>query len=99
MLGEGGLLGIFPEGAIARDGRLGEFEAGIMKILQTHPVPVVPLALQSQVFAGRDGDSAARRPWLRGRFGAVALVAGPALAAAEVTPAVLRARVAALLAS
>ena len=28
-----------------RDGRLAEFKGGIMKILQTHPVPVVPLAL------------------------------------------------------
>lgn len=45
VLDEGDLLGIFPEGGITRDGSLGESKGGLMKILQTHPVPVVPLAL------------------------------------------------------
>ena len=47
MLAEGDLLAIFPEGGITRDGSLDEFKGGVMKILQTHPVPVVPLALQN----------------------------------------------------
>ena len=47
VLDDGDLLGIFPEGAITRDGQLGEFKGGLMKILATHPVPVVPLALQN----------------------------------------------------
>ena len=47
VLDDGDLLGIFPEGGITRDGSLGEFKGGLMKILQTHPVPVVPLALHN----------------------------------------------------
>jgi 1-acyl-sn-glycerol-3-phosphate acyltransferase len=47
VLAEGDLLCIFPEGGITRDGQLAEFKGGIMKILETHPVPVVPLALQN----------------------------------------------------
>jgi len=39
------------------------------------------------------------KPFRRGLFSPVGLVAGPALAAAQVTPAVLRERVAALLAA
>ncbi len=49
VLADGDLLCIFPEGVITRDGQLGEFKGGIMKILQTHPVPVVPVALQQPV--------------------------------------------------
>lgn len=44
---EGELPAIFPEGAITHDGTLGEFKGGVMKILATHPVPVVPLALHN----------------------------------------------------
>ena len=47
VLDDGDLLGIFPEGGITCDGSLGEFKGGLMKILQTHPVPVVPLALHN----------------------------------------------------
>ena len=36
---------IFPEGAITRDGELGEFKSGIEKIIQRSPVPVVPMAI------------------------------------------------------
>jgi 1-acyl-sn-glycerol-3-phosphate acyltransferase len=43
----GHLVGIFPEGAITRDGELHEFKRGIEKILQTNPVPVVPMALRN----------------------------------------------------
>ncbi|MGH8798456.1 MAG: MFS transporter, partial [Caldimonas sp.] len=47
VLDAGDLLCIFPEGALTRDGALGEFKGGVMKLLETHPVPVVPLALQN----------------------------------------------------
>jgi len=73
-----------------------------MKILHTHPVPVVPLALQNlwgSFFSRVEGGKAMTRPLRRGLFSAVGLVAGPALPAAEVSPAVLRERVAGLLAS
>ena len=102
MLDEGDLLCIFPEGGITRDGQLGEFKGGVMKILQTHPVPVVPLALQNlwgSFFSRIEGGTAMVRPFRRGLFSRVGLVAGPALAAAEVSPGVLRERVAGLLAA
>ena len=101
VLEGGDLLGIFPEGGITRDGSLGEFKGGLMKILQTHPVPVVPLALHNlwgSYFSRIEGGTAMKRPLRRGLFSRVALVAGPALPAAAVTPAGLRDRVAGLLA-
>jgi 1-acyl-sn-glycerol-3-phosphate acyltransferase len=100
VLDEGELLAIFPEGGITRDGSLGEFKGGVMKILQTHPVPVVPLALQNlwgSFFSRADG-AAMVRPFRRGLFTPVALVAGAPLPAAAVTPQGLRQEVAALLA-
>jgi 1-acyl-sn-glycerol-3-phosphate acyltransferase len=36
---------IFPEGRLTSDGEIGEFRAGMMRILKETPVPVVPLAL------------------------------------------------------
>jgi 1-acyl-sn-glycerol-3-phosphate acyltransferase len=100
VLDEGELLAIFPEGAITRDGSLGEFKGGVMKILQTHPVPVVPLALQNLwgSFFSRVEGSAMVRPFRRGLLTPVALVAGAPLPAAGVTPQGLRQEVAALLA-
>jgi 1-acyl-sn-glycerol-3-phosphate acyltransferase len=100
VLDEGDLLGIFPEGGITRDGSLGEFKGGIMKILQTHPVPVVPLALHNlwgSYFSRIEGGTAMVRPFRRGIFSRVGLVAGPALAAEQVDPALLRGRVQQLL--
>jgi 1-acyl-sn-glycerol-3-phosphate acyltransferase len=101
VLADGDLLGIFPEGVITRDGQLGEFKGGIMKVLETHPVPVVPLALQNLwgSFFSRVEGAAMTRPFRRGIFSPVGLVAGPAVAPAAVTPALLRDRVGALLAS
>jgi 1-acyl-sn-glycerol-3-phosphate acyltransferase len=101
VLAEGDLLGIFPEGAITRDGQLGEFKGGIMKVLETHPVPVIPLALQNlwgSFFSRVDGP-AMTRPFRRGAFSRVGLVAGAPVAPSSVTPALLRDRVGALLAS
>jgi 1-acyl-sn-glycerol-3-phosphate acyltransferase len=100
VLAEGDLLAIFPEGGITRDGTLGEFKGGVMKILQTHPVPVVPLALQNlwgSYFSRAEGGTAMVKPFRRGLFSRVGLVAGPAVAQVDVTPAVLRERVAGLL--
>ncbi|MBL8308368.1 MAG: MFS transporter [Rubrivivax sp.] len=102
VLADGELLAIFPEGGITRDGSLGEFKGGIMKILQTHPVPVVPLALHNlwgSFFSRAEGGTAMVKPFRRGLFSPVTLVAGPALPAAEVSPGLLRERVAALLAT
>jgi 1-acyl-sn-glycerol-3-phosphate acyltransferase len=100
VLGAGDLLCIFPEGGITRDGTLQPFKAGIMKILETHPVPVVPLALTNlwgSFFSRIGGGKAMTRPFRRGFFTRVGLVGGPPEAAAAVTPEKLQQRVAALL--
>ena len=101
VLGDGQLLCIFPEGAITRDGQLGEFKGGVMKLLESNPVPVVPLALQNLwgSFFSRIDGAAMTKPFRRGLFSPVGLVAGEPLPAAQVSPAVLRERVGALLAS
>jgi 1-acyl-sn-glycerol-3-phosphate acyltransferase len=100
VLDEGDLLAIFPEGGITRDGSLGEFKGGIMKILQTHPVPVVPLALRNlwgSYFSRIEGGGAMTKPFRRGFFSPVTLVAAAPVAAAVVSPEGLRAQVAGLL--
>ena len=101
VLDDGDLLCIFPEGALTRDGELGEFKGGVMKLLESNPVPVVPLALQNLwgSYFSRKGGSAMSKPFRRGWFSVVGLVAGDAVAAAAVTPAGLREKVSLLLAS
>jgi 1-acyl-sn-glycerol-3-phosphate acyltransferase len=102
VLDEGDLLCIFPEGGITRDGELGPFKGGVMKLLQTHPVPVVPMALQNlwgSTFSRIEGGTAMRKPFRRGLFSPVGLVVGEALAPAQVDLQGLRARVQALLAA
>jgi 1-acyl-sn-glycerol-3-phosphate acyltransferase len=101
VLDEGDLLAIFPEGGLTRDGQLAEFKGGLMKILQTHPVPVVPMALGNlwgSFFSRVEGGSAMRRPFRRGLLSRVTLDVAAPLPAAEVSPNGLRERVAALLA-
>jgi 1-acyl-sn-glycerol-3-phosphate acyltransferase len=100
VLAEGDLLCIFPEGAITADGQLGEFKGGMMKILERRPVPVVPLALQNlwgSFFSRIEQGRAMVRPFRRGMFSPVALVAGPAVPPQHVTPAAMRERVQMLL--
>ena len=101
VLDEGELLCIFPEGAITRDGTLQPFKGGVMKILETHPVPVVPLALSNLwgSFFSRVGGAAMTRPLRRGIFNRVGLTAGPPIAPGEVTPQGLQGTVARLLAT
>jgi 1-acyl-sn-glycerol-3-phosphate acyltransferase len=100
VLDEGELLLIFPEGGITRDGALQPFRGGLMKILETHPVPVVPLALHGLwgSFFSRRGGAAMTRPLRRGLFSRVGVSAAAALPAAEVTPQRLHDAVAAQLA-
>jgi 1-acyl-sn-glycerol-3-phosphate acyltransferase len=99
VLADGDLLGIFPEGAITRDGELQPFKGGIMKILERRPVPVVPVALQNLwgSYFSRIEGSAMARPFRRGLFSRVGLVAGSALPAPSVSPDALHAQVSALL--
>ena len=95
VLDDGDLLCIFPEGAITRDGALAEFKGGVMRLLQSNPVPVVPLALQNLwgSFFSRAGGRAMSRPFRRGVFNRVDLVAGEPMPPSAVTPAALRERV------
>jgi 1-acyl-sn-glycerol-3-phosphate acyltransferase len=100
VLDEGDLLCIFPEGGITRDGELGAFKGGVMKLLQRHPAPVVPMALQNlwgSYFSRIDGGTAMRKPFRRGFFNPVGLVVGEVLLPAQVDLPALRLRVQALL--
>jgi hypothetical protein len=63
-------------------------------------VPVVPIALQNlwgSYFSRVDGGQAMARPFRRGLWSRVGLVAGEAVAPAAVSPEALRTRVQALL--
>lgn len=99
VLDEGELLCIFPEGGLTRDGRLQPFKGGVMKVLETHPVPVVPLALRNLwgSFFSRVDGAAMTRPLRRGLWSRVGLIGSPAMAPAEVSPEALQQRVARLL--
>lgn len=44
-LRDGNLVCIFPEGRLTPDGEIGEFRAGMMRILKETPVPIVPMSL------------------------------------------------------
>ena len=99
VLDDGDLLCIFPEGAITRDGEMGPFRPGMSRLLETHPVPVVPLALHNLwgSFFSRTEGKAMRRPFRRGVWNRVGLVAGAPVPASEASPERLRERVARLL--
>jgi hypothetical protein len=45
-LENGELVCIFPEGAITHDGELKSFKSGIEKIIESTPVPVIPVAIK-----------------------------------------------------
>lgn len=45
-LAAGEVVGIFPEGALTKDGEIAMFRGGVERILATRPVPVVPMALR-----------------------------------------------------
>ena len=102
VLDEGDLLCIFPEGGITRDGSLGEFKGGVMKILQTNPVPVVPMALSNlwgSYFSRVEKGTAMVRPFRRGLLSPVGLDVDVRMAPSQVSPEALRGRVAGLLAA
>ncbi|WP_444929644.1 MFS transporter [Microbulbifer sp. SSSA002] len=83
-LAAGDLLCIFPEGQLTQDGELQPFKAGIEKILEKTPVPVIPMALQGlwgSFFSHKDGHAFTtlpRRFWSR-----VSVVAGRPVEAAS----------------
>ena len=90
-LNDGELVCIFPEGKLTSDGQISEFKAGVKRILDETPVPVVPMALQGLwgSFFSRDPNKGIfRRLWSR-----VTLVAGEPIPAGEATQKLLRERV------
>jgi 1-acyl-sn-glycerol-3-phosphate acyltransferase len=100
VLQSGDLLGIFPEGAITRDGNVAEFKGGVMKVLERNPVPVVPMALQNlwgSFFSRVEDGKAMVRPFRRGLLSRVGLHVGPAVEPAAVTPDALKLNVQQLL--
>lgn len=109
VLRDGELLGIFPEGAITRDGTLQPFKGGVMKLLERAEadgvaVKVVPMALTnlwgsffSRVEVVNGTRVAMVRPFRRGLFSRVGLNVGEAVVPRNTTPDLLRNRVAALL--
>lgn len=94
-LDNGELVGIFPEGAITRDGEMQPFRPGISRILQANPVPVVPMALSGLwgSFFSRIDGSAMKNPFRRGAFSRIDLHIGPAVAATNASPETLYAKV------
>ncbi len=97
-LADGQLVGLFPEGALTRDGQIAPFKAGLEKVLERRPVPVVPMALKNMwtsMWSKRDGRLARMR--VPRRFRAhVDVVAGEPVDGREAGAAMLEARVRAL---
>jgi 1-acyl-sn-glycerol-3-phosphate acyltransferase len=77
-LHDGQLVCIFPEGRLTSDGEIGEFRAGMMRILKETPVPVVPMALTGlwdSMFSRKYG--AVWRRWPRRFWPKIGLRLGP----------------------
>ena len=94
-LGAGELVGIFPEGKITADGTINPFRPGITRILKQDPVPVIPLALRGLwgSFFSRKDAPAMTRPFRRGLFSNIELIAGSAVPPHEAFPERLQADV------
>jgi 1-acyl-sn-glycerol-3-phosphate acyltransferase len=88
-LDSGQLIGLFPEGAITNDGEMNAFRPGVERIVGRTPVPVIPLALRGLwgSFFSRKGGRAMSKPLrlLSRLWSHIALVAGPPIAATDVS--------------
>jgi 1-acyl-sn-glycerol-3-phosphate acyltransferase len=96
-LRDGNLVCIFPEGRLTPNGEIGEFRAGMMRILKETPVPVVPLALSGlwdSMFSRKYG--APWKRWPRRFWPKISLRAAAALPAAQADTVSLREQVVAL---
>ncbi|HEX4853075.1 MFS transporter [Arenimonas sp.] len=94
-LDAGELVCIFPEGALTKDGEIAPFRGGVERILATHPVPVVPMALTGlwdSMWSKRDSRLGRLRVPRRLRAG-VAVLATPAVPGEAATAASLEAKV------
>ncbi len=98
VLAEGELVCIFPEGRLTSDGEMSVFKAGVQKIIERTPVPVIPMALRGLwgTFFSRHGGNSFERTFRRGPRSQLSLVVGPPMAPENATPEVLQAQVQAL---
>lgn len=97
-LHEGDLVCIFPEGKLTSTGEINEFKGGIKKIIERSPVPVIPMALRGLwgSMLTRGQGNMFGRSFKRGPLSRLDLVVGTPVAAALVTPDLLREQVLAL---
>ncbi len=75
--------------ALSRRGlKIQPFKAGIMKILETQKVPVIPMALQNLwgSFFSRIEGRAMTKPFRRGLYSSVRLVVGEPIPPEKITP-------------
>jgi 1-acyl-sn-glycerol-3-phosphate acyltransferase len=88
-------VGIFPEGALTKDGGIAPFKSGIERVLAKRSVPVVPMALKgmwASMWSHRDGRM--RRMRVPRRFRAhVEVVAGEPVYGHAATADLLEAKV------
>jgi 1-acyl-sn-glycerol-3-phosphate acyltransferase len=91
------IVGIFPEGKLTETGELGPFRPGVQQIIETTPVPVVPMALSGLwgSFFSRSTNGKAMRS-LRGVYSRIAFIVAPPVDPAHVTLEGLQATVLAL---
>lgn len=99
-LADGQIVGIFPEGALTRDGGIAPFKSGVERVLERanesgRPVPVVPMALKgmwTSMWSHRDGRM--RRMRLPRRFRAhVEVAAGEPIDGRTASAGLLEAKV------
>ncbi len=99
-LADGQLVGIFPEGALTRDGQIAPFKSGVERVLERardngRPVPVIPMALKgmwTSMWSHRDGRM--HRMRIPRRFRAhVEVMAGEPVIGPEVSAEQLEAKV------
>ena len=97
-LENGEVVCIFPEGQITRDGNFNEFKAGIERIVERNPAPVVPIALHGlwgSWFSRKEGRALKGNP-LRWLWARVELRIGAVIPAEEVKAELVKKRVAEL---
>ena len=85
-LEQGEVVCIFPEGKLTSDGEMNEFKAGIEKIIEVSPVPVIPMALQGlwhSLFSRKKTNKLVDR--VKRLRTQVTLVVGKPIAATEVS--------------
>jgi len=95
-LKNGELVFIFPEGRLSKDGEIGHFHRGVEKLVEGHPAPVIPMAIQGlwgSFFSHESGFAFKTGIKLRFSRRKVSLVVGDAIPAESVTVKLLESEV------